>query len=121
MASTPRQLGRFLADHRAARGLTLVQVADQVGVSKSTVHKWELGESIPKGRVMEPLAQALGVSYEDLFAEAGFAHPEGLPTFQPYLRAKYGALPDEALAEAEAFFDELTTRYEEDGDAESDH
>lgn len=106
-----RQFAKFIAARRKERGLSMAQVAEQVGVTKSNVHYWESGEGLPKATVLEPLAQALGVSYEDLFALAGYAHPEGLPAFRPYLRTKYGALPEDALAEAEAFFDELTERY----------
>ncbi|HEX8073928.1 MAG TPA: helix-turn-helix transcriptional regulator [Thermoleophilaceae bacterium] len=114
-----RKLGRFIAARRKERGLSLARLAEQIGTTKSNVHAWEAGEWIPKATLLEPLAQALGVSYEDLFALAGYAHPDGLPAFEPYLRAKYGALPEDALAEAEAFFDELTERYGgKEGDAE---
>ena len=114
------QFSTFIAARRKERELSMAQLAEAVGVAKSNVHYWESGEGLPKATVLEPLAQALGVSYEDLFALAGYAHPEGLPAFRPYLRAKYGALPDDALAEAEAFFDELTERYgEKEGDGES--
>ena len=118
--SDNREFAEFIAAARRERGLSMAQLAERVGVTKSNVHYWESGEGLPKATVLEPLAQALGVSYEDLFALAGYAHPEGLPAFRPYLRAKYGALPDDALAEAEAFFDELTERYgEKEGDGES--
>lgn len=115
MAPKHRQFADFIAARRKERGLTLAQLADQVGVTKSNVHYWEAGEYLPKASVLEPLAQALGVSYEDLFAVAGYAHPDGLPEFRPYFRTKYRALPDEALAEADAFFDELTKRYDAEG------
>ncbi len=117
--SKSRKFAEFIAAHRKERGLSMAQLAEMVGVTKSNVHYWESGEGLPKASVLEPLAQALGTSYEDLFALAGYARPDGLPELSPYLRAKYGALPEEALAEAEAFFDELTERYEEDqgGDA----
>ena len=122
MPPETRQFAALIAERRKAAGLTMEQLASRVGVTKSNVHYWESGGGVPGGGVLEPLAQALGVSFEDLFAAAGYAHPEGLPSFTPYLRAKYGALPDEAVAEAEAFFDELTGRYQEaeGGDAEPD-
>ena len=117
-----RQFADFIAARRNERRLSMAQLAERVGVTKSNVHYWESGQGLPNATVLEPLAQALGSSYEDLFALAGYAHPEGLPEFQPYLRAKYGALPSEALAEAEAFFEQLTERYGDKGggDAEPD-
>ena len=115
MAPKHHQFADFIAARRKERGLTMEALAGHIGVTKSNVHYWESGEWLPKAGVLEPLAQALGVSYEDLFALAGYSHPEGLPEFRPYLRTKYGALPEEALAEAESFFDELTKRYDEEG------
>jgi transcriptional regulator with XRE-family HTH domain len=105
------QLAALIRDRRTALGLTMQQLADRVGVTKSNVHYWESGEGAPKAALLEPLSQALEVSYEDLFALAGVARPDGLPTLTPYLRAKYRELPDEALAEAEAFFRDLESRY----------
>ena len=115
-----RQFATFIAARRKERELSMAQLAEAVGVTKSNIHYWESGEGLPKASVLEPLAQALGSSYEDLFALAGYAHPEGLPEFAPYLRAKYGAWPEEALAEAEAFFDELTERYGEKGGGDAE-
>ncbi len=122
MTPPNRQFADFIAARRKERGLSMAQVAEQAGVPKASVHYWEAGQVLPKAEVLEPLARALGVSYEDLFALGGYARPTELPAFTPYLRAKYGALPEEAVAEAEAFFEGLTRRYgtEEGGDAEPD-
>lgn len=111
MSPAQRQLAAFITKHRKERGLSMAALAEQVGVTKSNVHYWESGEGVPKGSVLEPLAQALGVSYEDLFALAGYAHPVGLPEPAPYLRAKFRDLPDSALAEAERFFSDWQERH----------
>jgi transcriptional regulator with XRE-family HTH domain len=102
----------------------LAQLAEAVGTSKTNVHAWEAAEHLPKTSVLEPLARALGVSYEDVFAAAGYSHPEGLPEPALYLRAKFRDLPEAAVAEAEQFFADLTSRYDdttEDGDAKPGH
>lgn len=111
MSPKQRQFAAFITKHRKQRKLSMAALAKEVGVTKSNVHYWESGEGVPKASVLEPLAQALGVSYEDLFALAGYAHPEGLPEPAPYLRAKFGDVPKKALAEAEEFFSEWQERY----------
>lgn len=115
-----RQFAAFLTKRRKARKLTMEQLAKAVGVSKSNVHYWESGEGVPRPSVMQQLAEALDVAYEDLFALAGFASPKSLPDYEPYLRATHPDLPEEAVAEAEKFFRELKQRYGEGGDGERD-
>lgn len=95
------QLAAFIKSRRTDLGLSLNDLAERVGVSKSNMHYWETGEFAPKPALLEPLANALDVSYEDLFAVAGIARPVGLPSYSPYLRTKYGHLPEEALIELE--------------------
>lgn len=60
-------MARRIRDLRIARGLTLEQVADVVGVGKSTVRKWETGLIANMRRdKIAALAQALGVTPEYL-------------------------------------------------------
>lgn len=105
-----RLFARYLAQHRTARGFTISQLAREAGIAKSSIHRWEAEEGLPAPELIEPLARALGVDYEEVFELV--ADPDDLPAFTPYLRTKYGELPDEAVAEAGAFFDKLTRRYE---------
>lgn len=116
-----RQFAALVSQSRKAAGLTMDQLAARVGVAKSNVHYWESGGGLRNADVLGPLAEALELSFEDLAAAAGYARGEGLPSFTPYLRAKYGALPEEALEEAEAFFGELTERYHAEGDDVEPH
>lgn len=51
---------------REARKLTQAQLADKIGVSDKTVSKWETSRGLPDISLMEPLAQALGVSVVEL-------------------------------------------------------
>lgn len=55
-------------------------VAERVGVTQQTVSKWENGESVPKGRNVLPLANALGVNQNDLTARLLQEHNAGGPT-----------------------------------------
>ena len=52
------------------------------------------------------LCEVLGVPIEDLYALAGYDSPKRLPSFQPYLRAKYD-LPPEAISDLERYFELL--------------
>jgi transcriptional regulator with XRE-family HTH domain len=55
-----------VAELRRARHLTQLDVATSLGVSLSTVRRWESGESAPTARNARRLARRLGVSVEAL-------------------------------------------------------
>lgn len=121
MPNKHRQFAAFLAKHRKRRGLSLAELAKVARTSKSNIYYWEAGEWLPKADQLQPLAEALEVSYEDLFALAGYTSPTALPGPAPYLRAKFPDAPKKALAEAERFFAEFDEQYGGGGDAnESD-
>ena len=51
---------------RKGKGLTQEALAEQVGVSRQTIAKWEAGESAPDLELAGRLAQALDASLEEL-------------------------------------------------------
>lgn len=51
---------------REKKKLTQKQLADRVMVSDKAVSKWETGKGLPDITLLEPLAQALGVSVAEL-------------------------------------------------------
>jgi len=57
--STIRQL-------RESSRLTQAELADRIGVSSKTVSKWETAKGLPDITLLQPLAQALGVSVIEL-------------------------------------------------------
>src|SRR5690349_401636 len=57
---------RRLVQRRKALGLTQEELAEQVSVGRSTVVRWERGESEPLPSVRARLARALKVSAESL-------------------------------------------------------
>ncbi len=59
-------LGERIYSLRKARGLSQEELADAVGVSRQAVSKWELGESQPEVDKAVLLAQALGVTTDQL-------------------------------------------------------
>ena len=51
---------------REARGLTQAELAGQLGVSSKTISKWETAKGLPDVSLLQPLAQALGISLIEL-------------------------------------------------------
>jgi DNA-binding transcriptional regulator YiaG len=61
-----QSLGVQLQRLRKQRGLTMSQLAEQLGVSKPTVWAWEQGKARPVQGRIEALAQALGVAPSEM-------------------------------------------------------
>jgi transcriptional regulator with XRE-family HTH domain len=106
MTSKHAQFGKFLGARRKAAGLSLQAVADLVGVSKTNVFEWEAGNWLPETVSLEPLAQALNTSYEELFARAGY-DPKTLPQPEPYLRTVFPNASARNLNEAKRLFERM--------------
>lgn len=60
-------IGKQLKEVRKARGLTQAELAERVGVSLSTVKKWELDMNEPNSDKLIALALTLNVSTDYLF------------------------------------------------------
>lgn len=106
-------LGDYIRARRTSRGLSLNDVAAASGLHFSYWSKLEAGQyDAPSPKHLLTIARTLGVDAEDLYGLAGYAIPERLPTFKPYLRAKYGELPPEAVADLERYFDLLRAFYD---------
>ena len=58
--------GAAIKQLREARKLTQAELAGGIGVSAKTVSKWETGKGLPDISLLQPLAQALGVSVIEL-------------------------------------------------------
>ena len=58
--------GTAIKQLREARGMTQAELAQQIGVSSKTVSKWETAKGLPDITLLQPLAQALGISLIEL-------------------------------------------------------
>ena len=58
--------GAAIRQLREERKLTQLDLAKQLGVSSKTVSKWETGKGLPDITLLQPLAQALGISVPEL-------------------------------------------------------
>ena len=60
------KLGAFIAQIRKERNMTQRELADMLQVTDKAVSKWETGKGFPDVQLLEPLAQALGISLVEL-------------------------------------------------------
>ena len=51
---------------REGRNMTQAELAEKIGVSSKTVSKWETAKGLPDISLLQPLAQALGISVIEL-------------------------------------------------------
>ena len=58
--------GATIKELRERRKLTQAELAEKIGVSSKTVSKWETAKGLPDISLLQPLAQALGISVIEL-------------------------------------------------------
>lgn len=69
-ADDPRQdLARRVKSFRHARFLSQDELADRSGVGRATIARIEAARTVPHGRTVRSLAEALGVQPNDLVAD----------------------------------------------------
>lgn len=60
--------GTMIKRLRESKTMTQHQLAEKIGVSDKAISKWETGRGYPDISLIEPLAEALGVSIIELFS-----------------------------------------------------
>ena len=58
--------GPAIREFREKKGLTQADLAEKIGVSSKTISKWETSKGLPDISLLQPLAQALGISVIEL-------------------------------------------------------
>ena len=58
--------GNTIRQLREDRRMTQADLAEKLGVSSKTISKWETGKGLPDITLLQPLAQALGISVIEL-------------------------------------------------------
>ena len=58
--------GKQISSIRKDKGMTQKQLADNLGVSNATISKWETGKGYPDISLLEPLANALGITVSEI-------------------------------------------------------
>jgi transcriptional regulator with XRE-family HTH domain len=75
IASALDLVGQRLRRVREQRGVTLTEVADRTGISKSTLSRLETGQRKPSLELLLPLAQAYRVPLDDLVGAPDVGDP----------------------------------------------
>ena len=67
-------LGRFIAARRTAMRLTQKELAEQIGVSKSAVAKWETDGGIPDRDNLKKLSETMNMTVDELHGMIDHTH-----------------------------------------------
>ena len=95
-------LGRFIAQRRKEQNMTQRELAEVLHVTDKAVSKWERGAGCPDISLLEPLAEALGLSVDQLLTyQTAPAEPEPAEEPAPTSEAVQAVL-DLTLAERRA-------------------
>jgi len=62
------KIGKFIAECRKEKGLTQVQLAEQLGTTDKSVSKWENGICLPDSSQYKPLCNVLNITINELFS-----------------------------------------------------
>ena len=68
-----KAIGERLKTLRIERSMTARDLADRIGVSYTTIYRWENGDRIPDGFNMGKLMNVLGVRMKDVISDIGIA------------------------------------------------
>ena len=82
--------GSAIKQLRESRKLTQAELAKKIGVSSKTVSKWETAKGLPDISLLQPLAQALGISVIELI---NGEHITNKNVSANMLRSKFYACP----------------------------
>ena len=56
-----------IKEYRKARGMTQAELAEQMGVGRTTITMWEIGEHLPSAAQLPQLARIFGCKIDELF------------------------------------------------------
>ena len=88
--SKATRFGRYIREARERRGLSGGQLARALKMHHSYVSRLENDAfRSPSPEKLRKVAEVLELDQGDVFALAGYHRPADLPSFAPYLRAKY--------------------------------
>lgn len=106
-----KRLGALIKKRREAGRLSLRDLSELTGIDDGLLSRTESGSILkPPPERLGALSKALDIPLAELYRMAGFPTPP-LPSMRPYLRTKYGELPEEARQQLETYFERLAKRH----------
>lgn len=75
--------GKELEKLRKAKGLSQLELAEELGVSRQTVSRWERGKAAPSAESLATLGRAYGVSVDELLCNEPQKNQEKMPAPDP--------------------------------------
>jgi len=110
-AEPAARLGQLIKQTRQSKHLSLRRLGSMSGIPHSTIVRIERGEiARPRPDVLTALARTLLIPIADVYAMVHYSAPHDLPSFAPYLRARYSDLPARAIEELSHYFENLASR-----------
>lgn len=89
-ADQPLSIGAVIRQTREKKGISGRRLAAMINMHHGYLSRLEAGDyRRPSPEIIERIASALNINYDDLFAMAGHHAPSSLPGYAPYIRAKY--------------------------------
>jgi len=105
-------LADLLRTARERLGLSVREVGRRSGIADSNIVRLEQGAiPTPRPDTLKAIADVLWPDPADVFASIGYVQPKGLPSFTPYLRSKYGDMPEAAVRDLEQYFSRLVKKH----------
>ena len=87
-------LGAQVRVYRDIRGISQVELAERMGVSKETIGKMERGTTAPSFKTLDSLCRELGISPRNLFPPSKYERHKSATTAMERLIAKAWELDD---------------------------
>ena len=81
------ELSEKILQLRKALGLSQEQLAEQVGVSRQSISKWETGQSVPELDKLVILSQVFGVSTDELLGKTVSKEENSPTSISAYVQA----------------------------------
>lgn len=67
---------------RREKGLSQAELAEELGITRQTVSRWEAGLAVPSGENLIALSRVYGVTVEEMCRNGGGKEPPDLPSDQ---------------------------------------
>ena len=71
----PKRFGAFVQEQRKSQGMTQNDLAEKLNVTAKAVSRWERGVGFPDIHLLEPLADALGITLIELMRSERMEQP----------------------------------------------